>query len=148
MNIYKMDLEKDFCKMRERFEDIFENAFRSPKPMILFSDGVWRPSVDVYETDENMEVVVEIPGLRNQDINVVFENNVLRIYGVRQDISPQTKLKQHQMEIEFGPFERNIRITVPIDNHRIKASYRDGFLLVVVPKLQKSSTKIEIMEES
>lgn len=146
MNIYKMDIEKDFNKMRERIEDIFENAFRFPRPAVLFSDGVWRPSVDVYETEENVEILAEIAGSRIQDINVVFDNNVLRIFGIRQDISSQPKLKQHQMEIEFGAFERSIRINVPIDSNKIQASYRNGFLFVVIPKLQKSSFKIEINE--
>lgn len=146
MNIYKMDVEKDFTKMRERIEEIFENAFRFPRPTILFSDGMWRPSVDVYETEENVEILAEIAGSRIQDINVIFEHNVLKIYGTRQDVSSQPKLKQHQMEIEFGPFERSIRINVPIDSNNIQASYRNGFLLVVIPKLQKPSFRVEINE--
>ncbi len=94
--------------------------------------SVWSPSTDVFETDENYVIKVEIAGMRDEDFDVAFENNVLMISGYRSDLTERRAY--HQMEIRFGRFEIAVGIPVTVDMEKAAAEYKDGFLTIVVPK--------------
>jgi HSP20 family protein len=93
----------------------------------------WSPSTDVYETEENCVIKVEVAGMRDEDFEVAFENNVLMIRGHRPDRS-ETRA-YHQMEIRFGRFEIAVEIPVVIDIEKAIAEYKDGFLVIMLPKI-------------
>lgn len=92
----------------------------------------WSPPTDVYETDEDYVVKVEIAGMRDEDFEVAFENGILVIRGNRPDL--HQRRAYHQMEIRFGRFELTVEIPVRVDLERAKAEYKDGFLVVTLPK--------------
>jgi HSP20 family protein len=94
----------------------------------------WQPDVDVFETDANIVVRAEIAGVRSQDLSVSVDGQVLRIRGVRPAPEGPDVMRLHQMEIASGPFERRVRIPMPIDRDRVSAHVGDGFLTVTLPK--------------
>ena len=94
--------------------------------------NIWSPPTDVYETEENYVIKVEIAGMRDEDFEVAFENNILIISGYRSDSNERRAY--HQMEIRFGRFELAVEIPVALDIERATAEYKDGFLAVVLPK--------------
>jgi len=94
--------------------------------------GIWSPPTDVYETEENYLIKVEIAGMRDEDFEVAFENNVLMISGYRSDLNERRAY--HQMEIRFGRFEIAVEIPVTVDVEKATAEYKDGFLMAVLPK--------------
>jgi HSP20 family protein len=94
--------------------------------------SIWSPPTDVYETEENYVIKVEIAGMRDEDFEVVFENNILMIRGYRSDHS--TRRAYHQMEIRFGRFEIAVEISPTVDMEKAAAEYRDGFLTITLPK--------------
>ncbi len=81
-----------------------------------------------------MVVRVEIPGVRGEDIRVNIDGDVLRVSGVRKVPADASVKRLHQMEIAFGPFDRELRIGVPFDRDRVGAHLEDGFLAVTLPK--------------
>jgi HSP20 family protein len=93
---------------------------------------VWSPPTDVYETEENYVIKIEIAGMRDEDFEVAFENNILMITGYRSDLNERRAY--HQMEIRFGRFEIAVEIFVSVDVEKATAEYRDGFLTIVLPK--------------
>jgi len=93
---------------------------------------VWRPPTDVYETDSHVIVKVEIAGMREEDFSVSLNAQVLSIGGVRRD--PAEKLAYQQMEIPYGQFETEVHIPWTVEEDTIKATYQDGFLVVLLPK--------------
>ena len=95
--------------------------------------SLWRPPTDIYETDEDFIVKVEIAGAREDEIEVVVENNLLLITGSRSDL-PERRAYYHQMEIQSGKFEVIAEIPVPVDVEKAGALYKDGFLTVALPK--------------
>jgi len=115
----------------------------------LSCDRIWKPAVDIYETAEDVIVLVEVAGIKKEDINLVFNKDLLIIAGRRENpaqFAPTKKM--HQVEIDFGYFERIIKLALPIDGEKIAASYKDGFLWIHLPKLKKpASRKIEIISE-
>ncbi len=96
--------------------------------------SLWRPPTDIFETDENFVIRVEVAGMREDEIEVAMENNLLLISGVRSDV-PEQRAYYHQMEIQSGKFEITAEITMPVDMEQAGAVYKDGFLTVTLPKI-------------
>jgi len=94
--------------------------------------NVWSPPTDEYETEEAYIVRVEIAGMRDDDLEVSFENNKLFISGARSDL--RERRAYHQMEIRFGKFATVVALQGDVDLEKSTADYRDGFLTVILPK--------------
>lgn len=94
--------------------------------------NVWRPPTDVYETDENVIVKMEIAGMRDEDLEVVVQDDLLLISGSRSDSSERKAY--HQMEIPFGKFSVSIDLPVRVNTDDAIAEYKDGFLTIQLPK--------------
>jgi HSP20 family protein len=93
----------------------------------------WRPPTDLYETEESCVIKVEVAGMRDEDFEVAFENNVLIIRGHRPDLNE--KRAYHQMEIRSGRFEIAVEVPVIVDIEKAIAEYKDGFLVINLPKI-------------
>ena len=96
--------------------------------------SLWRPPTDIYETETSFIIKVEIAGMREDDIEVAVENNLLLISGARSD-TPEQRAYYHQMEIQSGKFEIAAEIPMPVNVEQAGALYKDGFLTVTLPKV-------------
>ena len=103
--------------------------------------SVWSPPTDVYETDDEYVVRVEVAGMRESDFEVMLEDGHLFVNGIRPDV-PERRA-YHQMEIRFGKFSTAIGIPGPVDLEKSEAEYENGFLTIVFPKLRSTNVKIE-----
>jgi HSP20 family protein len=103
--------------------------------------SVWSPPTDVYETEMNYVIKVEIAGMRDEDFDVALETNTLLISGYRPDRNERRAY--HQMEIRFGRFELAVEIPLSVDMEKAAAEYKDGFLMIVIPKSTPKPDKAE-----
>ncbi len=103
--------------------------------------SVWSPPTDIYETEDNFVVRVEIAGMREDEFEVAVENNILMISGNRTDLNERRGY--HQMEIRFGKFEIAVEIPVPVEIESAVAEYKDGFLRILLPKTNPKQVKVE-----
>ncbi len=104
----------------------------------------WRPPTDIYETDDQYIVLVEIAGMREEDFAVSIEGSILSINGNRN--SPVYERRAfHQMEIPFGDFITQIELPAAIEIDKIEAAYENGFLKISLPK--EKPKRIEINRE-
>jgi HSP20 family protein len=94
----------------------------------------WVPAVDICETCDAYEIIVELAGVRREDIEVFTENRHVTVAGWREDPAPRDKMRLHQIEIEQGQFRRRILLPANVDEESISARYRDGILRVRIPK--------------
>ncbi|NJC95510.1 MAG: Hsp20/alpha crystallin family protein [Anaerolineales bacterium] len=94
--------------------------------------NVWRPPTDVYETEDSFVVRLEIAGLKDEDIEVLLQENTLIVTGGRSDSSERRAY--HQMEIPFGKFSVGIELPASIDSENVSAEYKDGFLTIHLPR--------------
>jgi HSP20 family protein len=107
----------------------------------------WQPSADVFETAAEVVIRFEVAGVRGEDLRVNVEGSVLRLRGVRRT-PPSGPIDQlQQMEISFGPFEREIAIQASFEPDAIRARLVDGFLEVRIPKRNPSKRKLEVESE-
>jgi HSP20 family protein len=103
--------------------------------------SIWNPPTDVYETEKEYVVRVEVAGMRESDFEVTFENGFLFINGVRPDISERRAY--YQMEIRFGKFSITLAVPGLVDLDHSEAQYKDGFMTVVLLKAKSKDVKIE-----
>jgi HSP20 family protein len=102
--------------------------------------NTWSPPTDQYETEEAYVIRVEIAGMREDDFEVSLENNTLFISGSRLDNISERRAYQ-QMEIWFGKFASAIKLPGPVNIEQARAEYKDGFLVVVLPKINENKVE-------
>jgi HSP20 family protein len=149
MNRFYEDLMRQMEQEFERSDELLRrmlHSFTSP-------ERFWEPHVDVYETREAVKVKVELAGIRPENTNVELsgDGRVLTIRGVREDARHEAvdRTLFHQMEIYLGPFERVVALPpgAEVERDGVDASYRDGFLVITLPKranLGPTSTQIKV----
>ncbi|HEX9639705.1 MAG TPA: Hsp20/alpha crystallin family protein [Candidatus Krumholzibacteria bacterium] len=114
----------------DMFEMFFGREGRSSKAIGMHGDLGWRPATDVYETDEEFVVQVDLAGMEQEQIEVYVDAGFLIVRGTRSNIAPTGKKHFHKMEIQVGPFERHVRVPSMVDARTAKARYDSGFLFV------------------
>jgi len=101
----------------------------------------WVPNTDIYSTDEGLVIKLELAGMRSENLQIMTEDNRLRISGQRPDGCRAAKFSFLAMEINYGPFENVIDIPPGYDLEKAKASYLNGFLRIDVPPADKPTMK-------
>ena len=127
---------KDIDKFRDQVYRLMGDMFKDAKPLGYQSDRSFSPPMDIYETEENLVVVMEVAGMKAEDIHVTFDKDTLSVWGSRNEPSSPPKTRLHQMEIDNGKFQRTLRIPFPLKSDDFKATYRLGFLVITVPKVK------------
>ena len=102
------------------------------------SGRCWEPRVDVMDVDDRVIVRIELAGVRAEEVGLVYnpERHSLMVRGIRhEEIEETEQAAFYQLEVPFGPFEREVRLPrVVIQPEGIRARYRNGFLIVMIPK--------------
>ncbi|MSS73161.1 MAG: Hsp20/alpha crystallin family protein [Candidatus Latescibacteria bacterium] len=100
-----------------------------------FSACLWEPPVDVYETEDELVVLCELPGIDQDQIELIAEGQTLTIRGERRRAADGSERRYHRMEVCFGGFERVLDLPAQVDAASARAAYRDGFLRVAFRKV-------------
>ncbi|MHC4470889.1 MAG: Hsp20/alpha crystallin family protein [Planctomycetota bacterium] len=108
--------------------------------------GVWSPATDVFETAQGVVVKMELPGLSPEDVSIVLVDNRLVVKGSRRDPDRGRKIEYQQMEIAFGPFVKIVHLNMPYESERIRATLKDGYLDLVIPKTSKPTVERTVVE--
>ena len=105
------------------------------------NDTVWQPRVDISETETGYEVLVEVPGLSKNDINISVEDGNLTISGERKHEEKSEKKNYRRVERSYGRFERSFQLPDDVKSDEIKANYKNGVLKLEIPKTEKQLPK-------
>ena len=135
------------------FDRMFDKIVESNFPDITKSVGVKPfqgtayPKVNVYEYDDKVGVVAEIPGLDKKDLSVEVEDGVLTISGDKHGLFDDSGAKVIRRELKHSSFKRSFELGELLDGENIKASFKDGLLSIEIPKTEpelpkKTSVKI------
>lgn len=151
-----MKVHPDLLKDRdERYvptssmRSFLDNFFSINRPFFSLSAKLWSPPTDVYETCDSIIIKMEIAGVKRENMSVTTDKNRLIVRGKRvEDISVR-KENYHIMEIHYGYFERFFAFPDEFRLGEIAATYENGFLKIVIPKIyeEKKQVKIEIEEK-
>jgi HSP20 family protein len=148
MAITRWDPFRDLSILQERMNRVFEDAagrgWKGEEPSPTTS---WSPAVDIYETDNQIMVQAELPGIEKKDIALQLENNVLTLKGERRFEKETKQENYHRIERSYGGFSRAFTIPTIVDEEKIRADYKDGILKIELPKKdQVKSKQIKIGE--
>ena len=117
--------------------------FTASWPRSLRRGVVWVPPTDVFETEDQIVVQVEVAGVKQSDLTVSLQERRLIVTGTRSDHGPSQRAYQ-QMQVRFGDFSTEVELPAPVDESGIEATYVDGFLRIVFPK--RRARQIDVQE--
>ena len=101
----------------------------------------WMPAFDVSETDDEIIVKAEIPGMKVEDIDITLTDGLLTIKGERKMEKEDKQENYHRIERQFGTFSRSLNLGLKVKTDGIDAGYKDGILTVTLPKAEEDRPK-------
>ena len=135
MAIIRWDPLGNLTALQERINKLFDDSFpRQATDDAIFPPCDWVPNVDIYENDQGFFVSADLPGVKKEDVVVEVRNNALTISGERFASPPATAANYYRQECICGKFYRAFTLQAMIAPESIKATFRNGVLVVEIPK--------------
>ncbi|MGB8276120.1 MAG: Hsp20/alpha crystallin family protein [Alphaproteobacteria bacterium] len=103
--------------------------------------GMVHPSVDIAESDKELKVTAELPGMTDKDVEVVLSDDMLTIKGEKRVEKEDKDKNYYLMERSYGAFQRSFRLPESVDKGKIEARFDNGILTVRAPKMAKAAAK-------
>lgn len=128
----------------QEIQRFMEHVLEKKSSITLISGNAWAPPCDVFETEGGFVVVVELAGVDLNDVEILVKGQKLIVRGVRREIPFPLKKDYYLMEINFGPFCREIDFQEHIDSDATRALYRQGFLIIECKKRITEAKKIPV----
>jgi HSP20 family protein len=130
--------ERDpFRSLQHQMDDLIGNFSRD------FDGGFWpgsvsKPLLDISETDTAIEVRVDLPGIKSEDVNVEVRNGVLQITGERKEEREEKGKTWHHIERRTGSFMRSLSLPCAVKEAKVEAAYSNGVLTITLPKAEEA----------
>lgn len=134
--VYREEERNPFLSLRHDIDRLFEDVFRGSLPSLGVGRGSmsW-PSVEVGETNREIRITAELPGLSDKDVEVLVEDGVLTLRGEKK-CETEDKERGYSERL-YGRFERRIALPRGVDHQEAKATFRDGLLSIALPKTEE-----------
>lgn len=101
-------------------------------------DGALIASLDISETPETLQIVADVPGIKEKDIDITLNDHFLTLKGKRESESEEKKKNYHRIERSYGEFQRRVALPCEVDSARVDAKLKDGVLTITLPKSVKA----------
>ena len=142
MNLVKWSPWREMTTLQNRFNRMFDDPFfRIARLDDDAGMGMWNPTVDLYEKDDNFVIKAELPGVDKKDITIDLKDRVLTLSGERSYENEVKEENYYRRERSYGKFQRAFTLPADVDSDKIKAEFKDGVLQVEVPKPEEQKPK-------
>lgn len=115
-------------------DDLFDGAL---EPVFSEKTG-FTPRIEITEDDNRFLVKAEVPGIKEEDIDVTLRKKALTIKGERKEERERKEGESYRSEWSYGSFERTIPLSFEVEEDKVEASFKDGILSIELPKSKKS----------
>src|ERR1700675_1572161 len=142
MSITHYDPLANFPATFRNFEDVVARMLNEPR-----GARPWSPSVDIFETENELILKADLPDVKLADIEVRVENQTLTLKGERKFEKDENTKGYHRMERAYGTFVRSFTVPTSVDAEKVAAEYKNGVLTVKLPKKEAAKprqVKIEV----
>jgi len=135
----RQEWELPFASLQREMNRLFDNFFGglSPFPRASLERGSaesFIPRIDVSETDKEIKVSAELPGMDENDIDVSLTKDTLTIRGEKKEEKEDKGKNYYRMECSYGSFSRNIPLPAEVSTDKVEATFKKGILYVTLPK--------------
>jgi HSP20 family protein len=131
--------------VRDRFSRLVEDAFNDMLRPFGDAEGVsnraWIPAVDIRETDDAVTLLVDLPGMKKEDVQLTLENNILTVSGERRFEGKEQNESYHRIERAYGAFTRSFTLNHNVQSDKVQASFHEGVLEITLPKQEESKPR-------
>jgi HSP20 family protein len=134
---------RDLVALQDKMNQFFEQGLPQRRGTVdgdLFA-GAWAPAVDIYETDQAIELKADLPEVEPKDVDVRIEDNTLFLKGERKFEKEVKEENFHRIERSYGSFARKFALPQGIATDKISADYKNGVLKITLPKSEESKPK-------
>ena len=107
----------------------------------ITTGGEWVPVVDIIENENALTVKAKLAGIEPKDVAVTIDNNVLTLKGERRIEREVKKENDHRLERAYGTFARSFALPTFVDAENVKAEFKNGLLMITVPKKANAKTR-------
>jgi len=131
----------DVAVLQNRLNSIFNDFARPDEAQETLTAANFIPAVDIYEDDQRLVLKLEVPGVKQEDLDVRLENQTLTVKGERKFESEEKQENFHRIERRFGTFARTFTLPVSIDTASVSAKYDNGVLAIQLAKKEAAKPK-------
>lgn len=139
MAVSRWDPFRELHTLQDRMNRLFEEASRGGRDHP--DAAAWSPAVDIYESEREIVVSAELPGLARDEIALSLDQNVLTLHGARAFEKAKGESRYHRIERSYGSFTRTFTIPATVDDDAIRADFKDGVLTIVLPKVENNEKR-------
>jgi HSP20 family protein len=139
-----------FSLLQKEVDDLFNrftrdwglpSSWREPFALLEGASGDWSPSVDVSETDKEIKVTADLPGMDEKDVIVSVNGGTLTISGEKKSEREEKEKNHYRLERSYGSFYRSIPLPSEVDAAKAEAAFKKGVLTVRLPKTAEARSK-------
>lgn len=130
---------RDLINMQREVGRVFDNLFSDNEGSLVVSE--WSPRVDITEHADSYVIKAEMPGVNKNDVKITLHENVLSIRGEKKQEKEEKDANYHRVERSYGTFERQFALPTGVKSDKIDASYKDGILTIMLPKVEEAQPK-------
>ena len=134
-----MPLHREMDRLLNNF---FEDSSLSTPFFSKNRFSSFAPKLNVSEDKNSVEVSAELPGMSEEDIEVTLDKNLLTIKGEKKSDHQEEKRSYYHMERSYGSFQRSIRVSDDVEAEKIKASFKNGVLVITLPKVEREQARV------
>jgi HSP20 family protein len=138
---------RDLMAMQDRMTRLFDETLSRVWKEEGMPRGTWSPRVDILERENELILKIDLPEVNQSEIDIKVEENTLIIQGERRFVKETDDTNYLQIERPYGTFHRTFTLSRRIDQEKIKASYKDGVLRVILAKKEEARRKQILLEE-
>ncbi len=128
-------------RLREEFDRALQNWWSAGEFEELAAGGDWQPSVDISESEDALEVKVDLPGIKPEDVDISVTDNRLTIQGERKEEKETKDKTVHRVERRYGSFLRSIGLPPGAEPDKVSAESDNGVITITVPKAAEAKAK-------
>jgi HSP20 family protein len=133
---------RDMLSIRDDMNRLFDNFLSGlPDRTKGLLEGEWAPTIDIAETDDEIVVTAELPGVTQDNVDITITEDVLTLKGEKREEKEVKEKNYHRVERSYGSFQRSVTLPAGVLADQAKASYKDGVLHINISKSEEAKPK-------
>jgi HSP20 family protein len=141
MAIVRWEPFRDLVTTQREFNRLFGETFKGLFGDEELSTRTWAPPVDIFENENSLVLKADVPGVDPRDVEIKVENGMLYLHGERKFEKEVKEENYHRVERSYGSFARSFSLPSSIDAEKVTAEYKDGQLVLTMPKREEAKPK-------